>query len=548
MKQFEPRILAFTCNWCSYAGADLAGTSRLQYPPNVRIIRLMCSGRVEIPFVLKALQGGADGVLVAGCHIGDCHYIGGNEVAEKRIKTLKELLKMLGIGEDRLRLEWISSAEGQKFADTITGFVERITALGPSEVGLKVSAGGGEPVKNIKEIIAETRAYACLACGKCTGICPMTRNDRSYLPRTLVENAVLKGREQLEKDDKVWSCLTCGMCGEICPSNVKYTEFIKHARIGAQKRGITGECAHLGMLQDMMKLMASEKLVQKRTGWLEENIGGNVAESGGLRTSKQGDILYFTGCLPYFSILFGDIAPNLMNIAKGTVRVMNRAGVEPVVLENERCCGHDLLWSGDIATFRKLAAQNVNSIRKSGVKKIVFSCPECYRAFKLDYPEHLGKDILKGIEMQHVSEFISDAMENNKIRIDGAKVDEKITYHDPCRLGHHLRVYDAPRKVLRETGKFAEMEHSRELSTCCGTSTWLKCDANSKLMQTSRLKEARRVADKMLTACPKCLIHFSCAMSDKDGPEVKIEVEDISEFIDRVSEKSGPKLPQGGKK
>ena len=130
----EPKVVAFCCQWCSYAGADLAGTSRMQYPPNIRIIRLMCSGRVEPSFVTQALELGADGVLVSGCHLGDCHYISGNERAQKRIETLKKLLDTMGIGSERLRLEWISAAECAKFANVVIGFVEDLKKLGPSPV------------------------------------------------------------------------------------------------------------------------------------------------------------------------------------------------------------------------------------------------------------------------------------------------------------------------------------------------------------------------------------------------------------------------------
>jgi F420-non-reducing hydrogenase iron-sulfur subunit len=122
----NPRIIAFCCNWCSYAGADLAGISRIQYPPNVRIIRMMCSGRIEPNFILRALELGADGVLVTGCHPGDCHYISGNLEAERRVRKTWEILKILGIDEIRLRLEWISASEGQKFAEVINDFTSQI--------------------------------------------------------------------------------------------------------------------------------------------------------------------------------------------------------------------------------------------------------------------------------------------------------------------------------------------------------------------------------------------------------------------------------------
>lgn len=131
---FEPYIIGFLCNWCGYAGADLAGTSRIQYPPNLRTIRLMCSGRVDPTFILTALKRGADGVLVVGCHPGDCHYINGNLRTERRVALLKKMLSDLGLNDRRVRLEWISASEGERFAGVVKEFVEEIRALGPNPI------------------------------------------------------------------------------------------------------------------------------------------------------------------------------------------------------------------------------------------------------------------------------------------------------------------------------------------------------------------------------------------------------------------------------
>ena len=128
---FEPNIVAFLCNWCSYAGADLAGTSRIQYPPNVKIIRVMCSGRVNPLFIVNALQEGADGVLIGGCHPGDCHYIQGNFFARRRMGVLKKLLEYVGIDNRRVWMTWVSAAEGKKFADVISEVTENVRKLGP---------------------------------------------------------------------------------------------------------------------------------------------------------------------------------------------------------------------------------------------------------------------------------------------------------------------------------------------------------------------------------------------------------------------------------
>jgi len=138
MSEFEPKIVAFLCNWCSYAGADLAGVSRIQYPPNLRVVRVMCTGRIHPTFVLEALTDGADGVLVSGCHPGDCHYISGNYKAQRRIILLKEAVKQFGLEPERVRLEWISASEGDKFARAVTEMIDEIRKLGPNPL----KAGG----------------------------------------------------------------------------------------------------------------------------------------------------------------------------------------------------------------------------------------------------------------------------------------------------------------------------------------------------------------------------------------------------------------------
>jgi len=132
-EKFEPNIIGFLCNWCSYAGADLAGTSRIQYPPNLKVIRVMCSGRVNPIFVINALQQGADGVLIGGCHPGDCHYERGNYLARRRMAVLKNLLEYTGIDPRRVRMTWVSAAEGNKFAEVVTEVTEDIRKLGPMQ-------------------------------------------------------------------------------------------------------------------------------------------------------------------------------------------------------------------------------------------------------------------------------------------------------------------------------------------------------------------------------------------------------------------------------
>ena len=137
VSEFEPKIIGFLCNWCSYAGADLAGVSRLQYPSNIRVVRVMCSGRIDPVIPIEVFAKGADGVIILGCHPGDCHYSEGNLYEERKIKMLKKLLALTGVGSDRLELEWVSASEGQRFAQMVTEFTNQIKKLGPSPVSGK---------------------------------------------------------------------------------------------------------------------------------------------------------------------------------------------------------------------------------------------------------------------------------------------------------------------------------------------------------------------------------------------------------------------------
>ena len=139
MAEFEPKIIAFLCNWCSYTGADLAGTARMQYPANVRIVRIMCTGALDPIYVIKPLLEGADGVLVSGCYPGDCHYVNGNLKARRRLATLKTILSEFGLEEGRVWLRWISASEGRRFADTVTEMVECLRALGPNPMAMQWS-------------------------------------------------------------------------------------------------------------------------------------------------------------------------------------------------------------------------------------------------------------------------------------------------------------------------------------------------------------------------------------------------------------------------
>lgn len=153
-KQFEPVIIGFTCNWCSYRAADMAGTARLKYPPNVRLIRLMCSGRLDPTFVLKALSGGADGILITGCHPGECHYLEQNYKALRRYRLLLRTIDQMGIEPERVKLVWASAAEGVRLAREITTFVEEVRALGPLSWPTSIAVPAAQETVTVEEVVA----------------------------------------------------------------------------------------------------------------------------------------------------------------------------------------------------------------------------------------------------------------------------------------------------------------------------------------------------------------------------------------------------------
>jgi len=379
----------------------------------------------------------------------------------------------------------------------------------------------------IKQIIKNTKAYYCLECGKCTAVCPISRREPAYSPRLTVEKVLWGEGEELLTDALLWSCLTCQRCSTRCPSDVHYVEFIRGLRALARGAGEEGLCTHGEAIQTWMRMMTSPELKQNRMDWLDED----------LKTSADSDTVYFVGCLPYYDVLFNKVGAQGVEIAQSTVRVLNRLGIEPIVLEDERCCGHDLLWEGDVANFRKLAELNIAMLQATGAKRIVTTCPECARTLKIDYPAYVG-DL--GMEVVHISQLLAGwelEVGTSPPELGGIEGGLKVTYHDPCRLGRHLGVYDAPRQVIEALGlELVEMQHSGKNALCCGTSCWTNCGAINKQIQVDRLREAQATgAELLVTACPKCQIHFKCALDDaRVGEEIGIEIRDLVTLVDEA--------------
>ncbi len=375
----------------------------------------------------------------------------------------------------------------------------------------------------LEQIIHATGVLRCLECGKCTAICPVARYDGGFSPRLTVGRAVVQQEDELLQDDRLWTCLNCLQCSQVCPANVDYSTLTTAIRAEARRRGETALCTHGEAIHVWMRMMTQPSFKQNRLDWLE-------AENGSLPTSTTSDTLYFAGCTPYYDALFAPLGVAGVPVARASIHILNALGIQPQVLADERCCGHDLLWEGDIDRFMALAHLNAELINAAGVKRIVSSCPECVRALKIDYPAH---GVQLKAQVVHLSELIAESIDRIPISNLHSPI-SKLTFHDPCRLGRHLGIYDAPRRVLERMGyQVVEMPHHRRNATCCGTNGWTHCGAANKAIQTQRLTEAKATgADAIVTACLKCQIHFKCALMDPSLKQaVGLEMVDLATLV-----------------
>ena len=368
----------------------------------------------------------------------------------------------------------------------------------------------------LNQLIEEFQVFHCVECGKCTGACPLAQVDLEFSPRLLAKHAIEEGIHSSYVREKTWVCLTCGLCHERCPIGIPFAHFIRAIRPLYVREQYSGHLSHGGGLQSLMRMQAAPKLKQDRLNWITPE----------LKVSKEGEILYFVGCIPYFELFFSDLNVNLKKIATDTIRILNRLDVEPVVLSDERCCGHDLIWTGDEEAFNGLRQLNMESFHKAGIKTIITACGECSYVLKHLYPDSSDPFPFK---VMHLSEFLqkTDLPKWEK----GNRV---ATYQDPCRLGRFQEVYDAPRELLGTALELREMRHSGAGAWCCGNSAWLGCDRYSKQMQVERLLEAHGTQSEMLiTACPKCHVHLTCAMRDVNRlQDLYMEIKVFSSVIE----------------
>jgi len=379
-----------------------------------------------------------------------------------------------------------------------------------TDSGLKAEIADADAF--IARLTYVTGVNRCAECGECTASCPVAAIDQDFSPRRLAGMAMLEDADKLALSEEIWSCITCGICNAICPYGVDFLRFIQGVRTLAVSRGNVPHYSERG------RLAVEEISNTERLRWLDGVEG--------LKVGDRGDVYYFSGCLSFLDRVYRDRANlRLLDIARSAVKILNSIGIVPAVSSEERCCGHDLLWLGDEEGFKALMRANIELIRSSGAKIVVFTCAECLRTFDIDYRRFYGE---LGFEVMHITEFLKD----KHLNLNTSAEKLITTYHDPCRL-RHLGLYDAPRAILaRIPGvKQEEMTHNREHTLCCGVSGFLSCSPIARAMQMSRLAEAEATgASKLVVTCPKCWIHLDCALESlKMGRG--IEIEDLTTLL-----------------
>lgn len=366
---------------------------------------------------------------------------------------------------------------------------------------------------SIKSAFKETKSYYCLECGKCTSACPVSIYYPGFSPRLLVKKALLDFEGDLLSDKYIWDCLTCNLCNDVCMSDVQLPEFIRAIRAEAQPTGNKGCESHCGVPHAVSRIMTNPNLNQNRLEWISKDMK---------YSNKDGEYLLWVGCAPYHKTIFSDFDDGT-DIPEAALRLLNFFGISPVVLPNEKCCGHDMLWLGQKKTFEDLKEQNKKAIEDSKAERIITTCAEGYYTLKKEYDLEA--------EVIHISQFLADKIESMEPDFKATKK-MKVTYHDPCRLGRFAGEYEAPRKVLDALPnvELVEMDKNRHKSPCCGVSAWINCDDFSRKMRFNKLTMAKDVdADAIVTTCPKCRIHLRCYTTNEHvTPQMSMNIEDLT--------------------
>lgn len=377
------------------------------------------------------------------------------------------------------------------------------------------------PIKEISDLIKENGARSlqyCYQCGTCDVVCPWNR-VRRFSMRKIVRQATF-GLTEIEQED-IWRCTTCGTCPQRCPRGVNQIE------LGVSLRRIATE---YGVFPDSVTpvITVSGSLMAEGNPFnMERSKRPDWADGLPVKPFTEGmEILYFPGCYLSYD-------PRMKKVAAATAKILEKAGVDFGILgSKENCCGESIRKTGNEELFRHLARQNIKTFIDHGVKKILVSSPHCYHTFKNEYPEFSVH-----FEVVHMSQFLGELLDEGRLA-PVRDYPRKITYHDPCYLGRHNGVFDAPRHVLKHIPgvELTEMENCRENSFCCGGGggrIWMETPKGERFADL-RLQQAIDVgAETLVTACPYCITNFTDSRLNLPD-EQAIEVKDLTEIVQEV--------------
>lgn len=337
----------------------------------------------------------------------------------------------------------------------------------------------------------------------------LSRNEQgNVLSSEKIMGAIINGDGRNFPTD-IWESAECLRIEK----GADFAGFILDVRAIAFENGFTDIPMYNGAIRTISRMLADNKLKQKRLDWIYS----------GLRVSPKSKTVLFIGDLPYYEEIFGkDLCFSPLDTARGALRLLNAVGMVPAVLEDEVSSGYDELWSGDVETFRKLAEKNIRAIKKSGAKEIVTLDACSFYALSKEYPKHF-KDFK--IPVLHISQKLS----GNISSLQFGRMEETVTYHDPCFM-NKLGIFDEPRRILNAVsdGSFIEMKHNRENSLCTGAHRFANCGAIAKRLQVEVLKEAENTgAEILVTSCPREAIILKLAMRSESWKEANVEIKEL---------------------
>ena len=381
-----------------------------------------------------------------------------------------------------------------------------------------------ENVADYKEIIEVIKANGgdlfkyCYQCGLCDAVCPWNRVG-NFSMRKIVRQGFF-GMTEIDTEE-IWRCTTCGTCPQKCPRDVKQIDSGVALRRIATAYGVYPE-----PVQPIRIVNASLRSDGNPLGEDRKNRA-NWTEGLSVKTFTEGmEILYFPGCYLSYDA-------RLKKVAKATVKILNKAGVDFGILgTSESCCGESIRKTGDEELFKQLARENINTFINNGVKKILVSSPHCYHTFKNEYPE-----FMTNFEIVHISQLLFDLIKEERLDLN-KEYTKKITYHDPCYLGRHNGIFDEPREVLRRVKgiELNEMPDSRIDSLCCGGGGgrgWMETQKGERFSDI-RIEQATGVgAEVLVTSCPYCITMLEDSRITMGFADT-IEVKDITEIIEEA--------------